>query len=178
MGRSYQFGALVTGICLAAALWVLPIWPATRGRQTRSLSNAKQLATGCKLYAIDHQGRFPVHLGELVPDYIPTLDGLRYLSGRQSEKSNVQFDWLYFGAGFGDSDSLPVLIASPQATTIEKNMQRRIVVDSSTSGQIIRESAYQELLANMVKQMRTMDDARHPATPAPPAPPAPRPPSN
>lgn len=41
-------------------------------KATKSLSNARQLVTGCKLYAVDHQGQFPPNLDALVPDYMAT----------------------------------------------------------------------------------------------------------
>ncbi|MEO7319035.1 MAG: DUF4190 domain-containing protein, partial [Chthoniobacteraceae bacterium] len=39
-----------------------------RGTQTKSLSQAKQLAMGCKIYALDHNGAFPATLEELFPE--------------------------------------------------------------------------------------------------------------
>jgi prepilin-type N-terminal cleavage/methylation domain-containing protein len=63
----------------------------TRGAQTKALSNAKQVGTACKLYAMDYQGNFPAYtkktdgsidtagvptdsnqvLETLIPDYLP-----------------------------------------------------------------------------------------------------------
>ena len=59
----------------------------TRGAQTKALSNAKQVGTACKLFAMDYNGNFPYYLdpverrGEpqdanrvlqtLIPDYLP-----------------------------------------------------------------------------------------------------------
>src|SRR5579862_5895944 len=60
-----------------------------RGDQTKALSNAKQIGTACKLFAMDYQGTFPHYtdltarteasssstsndvLQTLVPDYLP-----------------------------------------------------------------------------------------------------------
>ncbi len=61
-----------------------------RGAQTKALSNAKQVGTACKLFAMDYQGNFPIYtdptaaagsrqaatnaneaLATLVPDYLP-----------------------------------------------------------------------------------------------------------
>lgn len=63
-----------------------------KGAQTKALSNAKQIATACKLYAVDNGGLFPSYtlssgkptttpvsdsntaFAQLIPDYIPSED--------------------------------------------------------------------------------------------------------
>ncbi len=64
-----------------------------KGAQTKALSNAKQIATALKLYAIDNNGQFPSYdlkngvpdttsavnsandaFSQLIPDYIPQED--------------------------------------------------------------------------------------------------------
>jgi prepilin-type N-terminal cleavage/methylation domain-containing protein len=65
-----------------------------KGAQTKALSNAKQIATACKLYAVDNGGLYPSYnlvggkpatppsdvqdsntaFAQLIPDYIPTED--------------------------------------------------------------------------------------------------------
>ena len=42
-----------------------------RGKQVKSLSNAKQIALGCKIYATEHNGAFPKTVEELVPEFLP-----------------------------------------------------------------------------------------------------------
>src|SRR5205823_2459277 len=42
-----------------------------RGKETKALSNAKQIATACMLYSLDHKDAFPPKLDDLVPDYLP-----------------------------------------------------------------------------------------------------------
>src|ERR1700729_49268 len=62
-----------------------------KGAQTKALSNAKQIATACKLYAIDNAGLYPSYalmggvpasppvdvkdsntaFAQLIPDYVP-----------------------------------------------------------------------------------------------------------
>lgn len=40
--------------------------------ETRAaMAEAKQVAIACKLYASDHEGRYPAKLEELVPEYLP-----------------------------------------------------------------------------------------------------------
>jgi hypothetical protein len=154
---------VVAGLCLPLFSHV-----AVRGPQTKSLSNAKQLATACRLYAMDHEGRFPMHLNELEPDYIVAgqPDGLRDVSLGKEDDPKYMLDWLYFGAGFEEKNPPRVLIASPQATTTAKT-QKRVVIEGDMSGTIWEEPKYQEMLAETVRQMRALDDARHLSKPAP-----------
>ena len=67
----YASFALIPLIAILAGI-ALPVFGEvqTRGLETRALSNAKQIATGCKLYAMDNKGDFPPTLEALVPDYI------------------------------------------------------------------------------------------------------------
>lgn len=80
-----------------------------RGELTKTLSNAKQIGTACRIYAVDHQGRFPVKLEELVPDYLPdpTILDCRY----PDPKNPVPY--VYFGGSENDPPR-KVLIASPK----------------------------------------------------------------
>ena len=43
----------------------------SKAQAAASLSNARQIAMACKLYAADHGGKFPPSLQGLVPDYLP-----------------------------------------------------------------------------------------------------------
>lgn len=51
----------------------LPVFGKVGGKAkaTKSLSNARQIGTACKLYAADNNGKFPQNLAALVPDYLP-----------------------------------------------------------------------------------------------------------
>lgn len=44
----------------------------TKGKASHSLANAKQIALACKLYAGDHDGKFPPTLDDLLPTYLGT----------------------------------------------------------------------------------------------------------
>jgi type II secretory pathway pseudopilin PulG len=80
-----------------------------RRERDNALSNARQIGTACRIYAGDHQGRFPVRLQELVPDYLPdpTILDCRY----PDRKNPVPYD--YFGGSENDPPR-KVLIASPK----------------------------------------------------------------
>jgi hypothetical protein len=74
-GARQMLGSMAIPAVAIAAAVALPVFSQVeqKGKATKSLSNAKQLATGCKLYAIDNKGKFPPTLQTLVPDYIPNM---------------------------------------------------------------------------------------------------------
>jgi prepilin-type N-terminal cleavage/methylation domain-containing protein len=105
----------------------------TRGAQTKALSNAKQVGTACKLFAMDYNGNFPYYLdpverrGEgqdanrvlqtLIPDYLPDkavfrVDKSAYCKRRASSGSDIgqtrldpgDNEWAYV-AGLSDTSN-------------------------------------------------------------------------
>ena len=107
-----------------------------RGMQTKALSEAKQVAVACKIYATDNEGKFPAKLEDLVPDYLPdaTLLGCKY----PDPKNPVP--WEYSGGSEKD-DPTKVLLASP---AVENKGRVFIYVDGSgvvkSRGTLKRES--------------------------------------
>jgi len=75
-GASRMFGPLLIAPAAILAGAALPVFSKVqeKGKATKSMSNAKQLATACKLYAIDNKGKFPPTLQALVPDYLANKD--------------------------------------------------------------------------------------------------------
>src|SRR3989442_13840494 len=75
---------VVISIIAVLASIALPVFTSVqeRGFQTKDLSNAKQIALACKLYAGDHDGLFPDKEGNVDP---PTTN----LSGAST--SNLAF---------------------------------------------------------------------------------------
>ena len=63
---------LIVPVAIAAG-FALPVFSKVqeRSKATKSLSNAKQIVTACKIYAADYRGKFPPTLQALVPDYLP-----------------------------------------------------------------------------------------------------------
>lgn len=72
-----------------------------KGKQIKSLSQAKQIVMGCKIYAIDHDGNFPRTLDELVPEIVPSRDvficpltgpsdpmGYTYFGGKETDPAD------------------------------------------------------------------------------------------
>jgi len=169
---------MVAGVVIVAAVFLLlPLFRTTavRGVQTKNLSTAKQLATGCKVYASDHEGRFPIHLSELEPDYIPDVAAMQCAIVRDGKDTGEKVDWLYFGAGFSEGQSPSILIASPQMMRPkkprDKNHGKRVYIEGDLTGQVGTEADYQILLVETVRQMKALDSARRSSNlPTPPAP--------
>jgi hypothetical protein len=71
-GASPMFGPLLIAPAAIAAGVALPVFGQVqeKGKATKSLSQAKQIALACKLYAVDNNGKFPPALQALVPDYL------------------------------------------------------------------------------------------------------------
>ncbi|MEA3211118.1 MAG: hypothetical protein QOE70_4175 [Chthoniobacter sp.] len=118
----------------------------------RNLSYAKQLGLAAKLYAADHQGRYPVHLSEVMPDYLPADAWKKMLFEPMMTSQTTapaRYDWIYFGA-FTDENKPPrILIASPQAIT-DSGKSRRVVINGNISGEIMDEGRYQEELRQTI----------------------------
>jgi competence protein ComGC len=102
--------SLVIGVIALLAGLALPVFGEVkeRGNQTKALSIAKMVGTGCKLYAVDHDGKFPVKLEDLVPDYLPDAESI--LCPYPDPKNPVPFE--YFGGSEND-DPRKMLLASP-----------------------------------------------------------------
>jgi prepilin-type N-terminal cleavage/methylation domain-containing protein len=60
---------VVIAIIAILASIALPVFSSVqeRGKQTKDMSNAKQIATACKVYAGDHDGRYPYQDGRVDP---------------------------------------------------------------------------------------------------------------
>ena len=157
-GLALLAGALAIGVGL-----LLPVFGTTSvvGAQTKSLSNAKQLALAARVYADDNEGRLPIHLRDLIPDYIgaENLDHVLYAAKIGDEdKPRLKHDWLYFGAGFDNKNPPPLLIASPHAFKDDKK-QKRVVIFADGTGAVINDEQYQVELRKTIEAMHQRFDA-------------------
>jgi prepilin-type N-terminal cleavage/methylation domain-containing protein len=68
---------VVIAIIAILASIALPVFSSVqeRGKQTKDMSNAKQIATACKVYAGDHDGRYPYQNGQVDPPVDITVGG-------------------------------------------------------------------------------------------------------
>src|SRR6266581_7422580 len=84
---------VVIAIIAILASIALPVFSSVqeRGKQTKDMSNGKQIVLALKQFAIDHNGVFPNKIPDVVSsDYD---SGTNNLTG--SEKSNDAFWWLF-----------------------------------------------------------------------------------
>lgn len=72
VGAGQLIAPLVIVPAAIAAGVAMPVFGKAQEKEkaAKSLSNAKLIATGCRLYAVDNIGKFPPKLEALVPDYI------------------------------------------------------------------------------------------------------------
>lgn len=119
-------------LVLAAVLFGIVAWPVYSGVKERAalrdtLHRAKTIALACKMYAADHSGKYPEHLADLVPSYLP--DSRFIVIPSRDGKRHLDFEY------FGGSDTDP-----PQGLLLRVPPDRpdgaEILVYSDTSAEI------------------------------------------
>jgi hypothetical protein len=141
-GNGLAMGGLITGylgllsfVAVLASL-ALPVFAAVQGRahekaqEMKCLSEARQIARACKLYAVDHGG-FPPSLDELVPKYLP--DAKIFECPLRKGQAPMGYDYV----GGKDTDSDTKVLLSSKATT---RAHQRIVVTSDGAAALKREN--------------------------------------
>ncbi|SRR5581483_1269019 len=132
MKRHRKKIALVAALVIATAVFLAPIAVRDfneRLKLTRCLHNAKSIGLACKLYAADHNGKYPPRLEDLAPDYLPNLDVVR--CPLTSGNTGIGYDY------FGGTDTDP-----PDKVLLRSHVSaggRRAVVYSDVSGRVVRE---------------------------------------
>jgi hypothetical protein len=107
--------------------------------QMRLASEGKQLGAMLKIYATDHDGKYPAELLELVTEKIATESQLH----AKDAKLGLDEPWLYDATLIETSPANAILLASPFA--VRKGIkQQRVVVRNDGSVETIDESAYLE----------------------------------
>lgn len=124
----YLSFAMIPVLAVLAGI-ALPVFTEVqaRAKQTKSLSNAKQIALACKLYAMDHDGNFPPTLDVLVPEYLP--DRAVFICPMSGPDVPMGFE--YFGGKETDPPKKVLLVSKAS-----DRRGRRVVVRVDTSGQI------------------------------------------
>lgn len=113
--------AILAGIAVPAFLHARE-----KGLQTESLSQAKQIYVGCRMYAGDHEGNFPATLEELVPDY---LSSKTILADPQIPGESIGYH--YFGGKETDAPDKVLLVGK----AVGKG-GTRVVVTADGAGRI------------------------------------------
>ena len=121
-----------------------------------NLLNVGQYRILLKLYADDHDGRFPMNLNELVPDYLSALEAAAIqfeVREKSEDPAYAKQDWLYFGAFFDEKTAPSIIVASPQTTGFNGKLPKRIVVAADLTASIITDDQYQIELKKTIEAM-------------------------
>ena len=95
-----------------------------------------------KMYAGDHDGRFPSSLRELVPQYLSEDDFEN--SAWLDTKSLRRYEWLYFPGATETSSSDTIILASPGIGG-KRPSEYRVVIRADGSGSVLFEKRFREL---------------------------------
>jgi hypothetical protein len=122
----YVGGVFVLAVLPILAGIALPVFAEVqlKGSETKSLSNAKAIATTCKLYAVDHGGAFPSKLDDLVPKYMP--DRTLFAS---TLSPNDPVAYYYYGGKETDPPDNVLLMSK-----FKDKRGKRIIIHVDTSG--------------------------------------------
>lgn len=107
------FGFLIVGVAMLAAI-ALPAFAMVRerGQQTQTVNHAKQIVLACKIYAQDHDGKFPDDLETLLKEGLITDDVLR----DPLLHDDSQVGYVYDGAGRKETDQANSVIVRSKAS--------------------------------------------------------------
>jgi hypothetical protein len=125
-GELVLFGLImIVAVLLGIAL---PVFSEVqlKGSETKLLSNAKQVATACHLYALDHHDAFPPKLDDLVPQY---LQDRSILTSPLTPGDPVGF--YYFGGSTKDAPDKVLLLSK-----FKDRRGKRIVMHVDGSGAV------------------------------------------
>jgi hypothetical protein len=89
---------------------------------------ARSIVVACKLYAIDHGGKFPAHLPTLVPTYLPDARYLTFPSG--DGKRRLAFEY-FGGTDTGNPNDVALRVAA------ERPEGEQVIVHVDTTGAIV-----------------------------------------
>ncbi|CAN5803546.1 hypothetical protein BH11VER1_BH11VER1_02820 [soil metagenome] len=108
------FGFLLIGIFVLAGM-AFPAFAKIqeKGKQTLSVSNARQIVVACQLYANEHENRFPDDLEVLLREGI-AMDGKIFRDPLSRDSSPVGYD--YYGKGKKDTDQADTIILTSKSS--------------------------------------------------------------
>ncbi len=101
-----------------------------KAQQVKALAEAKQVGLACKLYAGDHDGKYPESLDDLVPKYF--TDKRLLVCHLAKDGPNEGYDY----AGGKDTDPATDVLLSSHATSRD---HKKVVVYKDGSGAVVRE---------------------------------------
>lgn len=95
-----------------------------RAEITKVLSNARQLATHCRVYAADNDGNYPDNLDALVTEGVLTREELDELNSLKPSMWKGEVGFEYLGKGKSDSEAVQAPLFASKAGDSRK---RRII---------------------------------------------------
>ena len=119
------------------------------GRFAHSMSNLKQIGWSLHLYAKDNDGRMPLLLSALTPEFLEadSLPKLRF----QDLDGKTGLDWLYYPkADFNALPDVTILAASPRTMRLA-GKEKRMVLHGDTSVTTMLEPDFQKQLAEELR---------------------------
>jgi len=90
-----------------------------RALMAKSMSNVKQIITGCKIYAADHEGKYPNDLTDLKKEDIIS-DAKVFQDPLLKNGSEIGYE--YLGAGMKDSDAPDKVVLKSKGTSMRKRV--------------------------------------------------------
>ena len=146
-------------LCLSIAMFVgvvliaLAGWPGSTqrvgGTLVRSMNNVRQIGLVLRLYAKDNDGKLPLLLTALSPDYLyaDTLPKLRFCD----QDGKTELDWLYYPkANINTLPDATILAAAPR-TWRHAGKEERIVLHCDISVTRMPEAEFQKQLADELR---------------------------
>ena len=130
------FAVIVVAVCI-------PVYSDGPGRspQARSRAMTEWIFPALKMYAGDHDGRFPLTLWELVPHYVSeeVLDQSAY----PDERWQRRYEWLYFSGATETTPANTILLASPEIGG-QRRSQYRVIIRADGSTAFVSEEAFRK----------------------------------
>ena len=115
---------------------------AERSPANRNLQIAKGLFYALKMYAGDHEGKYPQFLQQLVPNYLNEEQWANVMY--RDPVSDRRYDWLYFAAPNDSVQISWILLASPSSQLYkDENRRQRIVVQADGVAEVVPEEKFQ-----------------------------------
>lgn len=146
-------------LSMAGLLALAVTFPVCDGRAERSASvvnllNAKSIFPALKLYAGDHDGRYPMSLRELVPAY-PSQEHFEKAQFRDID-SDRRYEWAYVPGLIETDPANWIILASPTDQALEDAERKtRVIVRNDGSAFLASEAKLRQELAEQLAAMKT-----------------------
>ena len=119
------------------------------GTQVRSVNNVRQIGLALLLYAKDNDGKLPLLLSALPPDYLDadSLPKLRFCD----QDGKTELDWLYYPKPNINTLSDATILAAAPRTRHSGGKDVRIVLHCDGSVTLMSEAEFQKQLGEELR---------------------------